>query len=78
MNLFSDWREFWTLDKLKEQFPGQHFHPGWNEGPTDTCLVLPCELKPKGFKYEVLVWNRRGIRAEIATLLGLPVYNQES
>lgn len=55
---------------------------GWTETLTDTLLCLPTDpQKLPGHsieEWEVFVWNRPcGVRAQFASLLGLPVYKPD-
>lgn len=75
-NLFPspDFQIHGTKAHLDKQWPiWKHLQIGWNDDTHDTTLMI--ELPKVGEKqYVVYVWNRPGVRAEIAALLGLPVH----
>lgn len=79
-NLFPspDFQIHGTKAYLDEQWPiWKYLQIGWNDDTHDTTLMI--ELSPgvnnniNEPRYVVYVWNRPGVRAEIAALLGLPV-----
>jgi len=76
-----DYFERGTLSEINERLSAK-LKPGWNEGKTDTALVLLGATKKHGTKdtdqpwYVAHIWNRCGVRSELANLLGLPVWSE--
>jgi len=77
-----DYVERGTLSDINKELSA-NLKPGWNEGKTDTALVLPCESLKDGQGsatdqpwYTAQIWNRCGIRSELANLLALPVWSE--
>lgn len=77
MNIQPDWCRTGTLQELRYDV-NLNLKVGWNENKTDTCLITalpfqPNEFDPQNPKYLCQVWNRPGIRAQIAQLLAMDV-----
>lgn len=77
-----DWSDYGTKDSLLVKnygiFNGK-FRIGWIETNTDTALITENppyagEPNPDFPKFTLSVWNRLGVRAGLASLLGLPVF----
>jgi hypothetical protein len=72
--LTPDWSETATIKKLTDGI-GKKFKPGWTETETDTAfLEAVITLSGSEQLYRLSVWNRPGVRAELATMLGRPVH----
>lgn len=68
----ADWSMCGTMEKLRKAIGSQWLSIGWTETETDTLLILE-NPSIKSPQYTMYVWNRPGVRASLAELLGLPV-----
>lgn len=68
-----DWHQFGTAKELADYMGMVEINLGWTETATDTMLVVEVPTTLPTPEYRMSVWNRPGVRAEMAALLGLPV-----
>ncbi len=79
-----DWQQSrMSLSSIQSQLCNHKITVGWNEGETDTALVVevystndtrrPRPVTGHTTEYDLYVWNRLGIRSELSALLGLSV-----